>query len=59
MNTEKPVKVTISDLDTGAILEEKILRDDYAIICAGRRYISGYQVWGTTHTYNIKYNKDK
>ena len=45
----KPVKVTISDPETGAVLEESILKDDYAIITAGRRYVKHIQIMGKTH----------
>ena len=45
----KPIKVTISDPDTGAIIEEKIVANDYMIICAGNRYVKNVQVMGRTH----------
>ena len=44
-----PIKITISDPETGKVLEERILRNDYAIICAGNRYVKSIQVMGRTH----------
>lgn len=49
----KPVKVTISDPETGAILEEKTISNDYIVVTAGRRYIKHVQVMGKTHTLSI------
>lgn len=46
---QKPVKLTISDPETGTVLEERILANDYAIITAGNRYVKSIQVWGQTH----------
>lgn len=44
-----PVKVTISDPESGAVLEESILANDYCLICAGNRYVKSIQVMGRTH----------
>lgn len=46
---EKPVKVTISDPDTGEILQEKVVANDYCIVCTGRRYVKSIQQMGQTH----------
>lgn len=31
-----PVKVTVTDPDTGEVLGEQIVDDDYVVVCAGR-----------------------
>ena len=52
------IKITISDPDTGETLEEKIISHDYAIICAGNRYVKSTQVWGSTHQLNVAVDKN-
>lgn len=47
-----PLKVTVTRPDTGEVLEEKTVQNDYMIICHGR-YVKSYQVWGRTHQVNI------
>ena len=47
------VKIQIRDPDTDELLEEKILDNDYVVVCAGNRYIKSMQVWGRTHQLNI------
>lgn len=44
-----PVKVTVSDPETGKVLEERIVDNDYALITAGNRYVKSRQVMGRTH----------
>lgn len=44
-----PIKVTISDPATGDVLEEKIIDNDYVLICAGNRYLKSIQRMGTTY----------
>lgn len=58
METNTPVKVTISDPATGKVLEEKIVDNDYVIITAGRRYIKSVQVMGKTHMLAVAWNKE-
>lgn len=53
----KPVKVTVSDPATGAVLEEKIVNDDYVIVTAGRRYIKSVQIMGKTHMIAVAWDK--
>ncbi len=43
---QKPVKVTVSDPDTGEVLSEKIVANDYCIVCAGNRYVKSVQIMG-------------
>lgn len=57
MEQEKPVKVTISDPETGAVLEEKVVANDYCIVCTGRRYVKSVQQWGMTHMLAIAVRK--
>lgn len=53
-DAKKPVKVTVSDPDSGAVLSERILENDYAVICAGNRYIGHVQRMGSTVMLSIK-----
>jgi hypothetical protein len=48
-----PVKVTVTIPETGEVIKEQIVRDDYMIICNGNRYVKSYQIWGETHQINI------
>jgi hypothetical protein len=51
------VKVQVRDPDTDELLEEKIVDNDYVVVCAGNRYIKSMQVWGSTHQLNIAREK--
>lgn len=53
MERAQPVKVTITDPETGAVLEEKIVTNDYCIICTGTRYVKSMQIMGRTHMLSI------
>ena len=44
-----PIKVTISDPDTGKVLEETVIRNDYLLVTAGNRYLKHIQIMGKTH----------
>ncbi len=48
-NMMKPVKVTVSDPDTGEVFESKVLANDYIVVTAGNRYIKSIQQMGKTH----------
>ena len=54
---ERPVKITISDASTGEVLEEKVVVNDYCVVCTGRRYIKSMQMMGRTHMLAIAYRK--
>lgn len=54
---ERPVKVTISDPETGDVLEEKVVTNDYCIVCTGRRYVKSMQMMGQTHMLAIAVRK--
>jgi hypothetical protein len=43
---EKPIKVTISDPETGQELESRVVENDYVLITAGNRYIKSLQIMG-------------
>ena len=51
------VKVQVRDPATDELLEEKIVNNDYIVVCAGDRYIKSMQVWGSTHQLNIARQK--
>lgn len=51
------VKVTISDPKTGEVLSERVIKDDYVIVCAGDRYVKSTQVMGQTHMLAIAREK--
>lgn len=44
-----PIKITISDPETGAVFSEKVIHNDYALITNGTRYVKNIQVMGRTH----------
>lgn len=39
----------ISDPETGEVLAEQIVVNDYCIVCTGRRYVKSTQMMGQTH----------
>lgn len=43
------VKVTVTDPETGEVLQERTITNDYVVVCAGSRYIKSLQIMGTTH----------
>jgi len=56
-----PVKVTVSDPETGKVLEERIVDNDYALICAGKRYVKSIQIMGwrqPTHMIAVAWSKE-
>lgn len=50
---EGPVRVVVSRPDTGEVLQDWTVSNDYLIICNGIRYVKSYQIWGRTHQVNI------
>lgn len=56
---QKPIKVTLSDPETGDTLEEKVIANDYVIICAGRRYVKSVQIMGKTHMIAVALSKEQ
>ena len=43
---EKPIKVTVSDPETGEVLASRVVENDYILICAGNRYVKSVQFMG-------------
>lgn len=59
MGDQKPVKVTVSDPDTGEMLEEIVLTNDYTVVCAGSCEVTYTQVHANgTHMLTIKGRKN-
>lgn len=54
---EGAIKVTISDPNTGKVLEERIVQNDYVLITAGTRYLKSTQIWGRTHMLAVAVQK--
>lgn len=52
-----PVKVTVSDPETGDVLEEKVVANDYILICVGSRYVKSIRVMGKTHMIAVAVEK--
>ena len=49
------IKVTVSDPDSGEVLGEQIVDNDYVLICAGNRYVSNTDAHANgTHVVTIK-----
>ena len=56
---EKPVKVTVSDPETGEVLESRVIANDYVLITAGNRYVKSIQQMGRTHMIAVAVAKPK
>lgn len=46
---DRPIKVTVTDPETGEVLDEKVVANDYVLVTAGNRYVKSLQVMGRTH----------
>ena len=57
MDSPKPVKVTISDPESGDVLEERVVANDYCLITAGNRYVKSVQIMGKTHMIAVAVEK--
>jgi len=54
-----PIKVTVSDPETGAVLEERLLDNDFIVLCAGNRYLHSVQAHGNgTQVVTVKVDRD-
>lgn len=54
MTPTEPIKVTISDPDTGEVLAEQTVTNDYVIVCAGNRYVKNTQAHANgTHVITV------
>lgn len=50
-----PIKVTITDPKTGEVLGERILHNDYMVVCAGDRFVADTVIFpNETHQLTIK-----
>lgn len=47
--SQKPVRVVVSDPETGKVLDDVIVTNDYCIVCTGQRYVKSMQIMGRTH----------
>lgn len=54
---DKPVKVTVSDPETGEVLQERVIANDYCLVTAGNRYVKSLQVMGRTHMIAVAVEK--
>lgn len=54
---KKPIRVTISDPETGEQLESRIVANDYVLITAGNRYLKSLQQMGKTHILAVAVEK--
>lgn len=53
--TPKPIKVTVTDPDTGELLGEQTVENDYLVVCAGNTYIAHTNAHANgTHVLTIK-----
>lgn len=52
-----PVKVALSDPETGETFEERIVRNDYLLVTVGNRYVKSLQVMGKTHMIAVAVEK--
>ena len=51
----EPIKVTVTDPDSGEVLGEQLLDNDYLVICAGNRYLAHADAHANgTHVVTIK-----
>ena len=58
MKFRKPVKVTISDPDTGEEFESQIVSNNYVLITVGNRHLKSMQMWrGGTHILYVAVEK--
>ena len=51
----EPIKVTVTDPETGEVLAERIVDNDYVILCAGNRYVAHTAAHANgTHVLTVK-----
>lgn len=46
---DRPVNVSVFDAETGQLLQEKIINNDYCLVTVGNRYVKSIQIMGKTH----------
>lgn len=53
-----PIKVTVTDPDTGEVLAERIIDNDYVVLCAGNRYAAHTNAHANgTHVVTVKVDR--
>jgi hypothetical protein len=51
----EPIKVIVSDPDSGDVLAEQVIDNDYVVICAGRTHVAHTNAHANgTHVITIK-----
>ncbi len=51
----KPIKVTVTDPESGEVLGEQLLENDYLLLVAGTAHLAGAQKYGNgTHVLTVK-----
>jgi len=54
----KAIKVTVTDPDSGEVLAERVVENDYVILTAGNRYVDGVQTHANgTHVLTVKVDR--
>lgn len=55
MSDTAAVKVTVTDPESGEVLGEKVIENDYIVVVAGNRYIEHVNAYGNgTHVVTVK-----
>lgn len=57
-NLPKTIKVTVTDPESGEVLQERLVSNDYVLIIAGNRYLKSHQIMGSTHMLAVAVDKD-
>lgn len=57
-NQPQSIKVTVTDPETGEVLQERVVSNDYILITAGNRYLKSHQIMGTTHMLAVAVDKE-
>lgn len=53
----KPVKITVSDPETGEVFQQKIIENDFFLLVHGNKYIKHINRMGTTTVFSIAVEK--
>jgi len=54
----KSVKVTVTDPESGEVLQERVVSNDYVLIVAGNRYLKSHQIMGSTHMLAVAVDRE-
>jgi hypothetical protein len=47
------VRIVVTDPETGKVLDDAVIENNYVLITVGNRYLKSSQVWGRTHQLNV------